>query len=73
MKRRKADNEACYDAVMCIQLYLLLMGFSQRALDQLKDHQDCVALTDTPISAGFDEGKQTSVFSTFQIDAHFVV
>ena len=59
-RRRNADQEAEYTAVTCVAVYMLLMSFSQRGIDKLRNYQEHLHMRypdgDFVVSAGFDEG-----------------
>ncbi|KAH8112774.1 kinase-like protein [Phellopilus nigrolimitatus] len=58
-RRRNADVDAEYNAVTCVALYLLLMLFSQKGIDQLRVHQEGMKMRDPEgrleVSEGFDD------------------
>ncbi|TRM70384.1 kinase-like domain-containing protein [Schizophyllum amplum] len=58
-KRRHADVEAEYNAVTCVAVYMLLMSFSQKGIDQLRRHQEHMLMRhpdgDYTVSEGFDD------------------
>ncbi|KAL1746115.1 kinase-like domain-containing protein [Schizophyllum fasciatum] len=39
-RRRQAESEAEYNAATCVAVYLLLMGFVQKGIDELRRHQE---------------------------------
>lgn len=63
-RRRNADQEAEYTAVTCVAVYMLLMSFSQRGIDKLRNYQEHLRMRypdgDFVVSAGFDDGKRFS-------------
>jgi serine/threonine-protein kinase ULK2 len=60
IRRRNADMEAEYNAVTCVSLYLLLMSFSQKGIDKLRNHQEHMKMKhpdgEFVVSEGFDDG-----------------
>ncbi|CAK5278630.1 unnamed protein product [Mycena citricolor] len=58
-KRRHADMEAEYNAVTCVAVYMLLMEFCQRGINQLRNHQEHMKMRhpeeDFVVSEGFDD------------------
>lgn len=40
IRRKNADVEAEYNAVTCVAVYMLLMSFSQKGIDKLRNHQE---------------------------------
>ncbi|KAH0831348.1 kinase-like protein [Lanmaoa asiatica] len=58
-RRRNADQEAEYTAVTCVAVYILLMSFSQRGIDKLRNYQEHLRMRypdgDFVVSAGFDD------------------
>jgi hypothetical protein len=67
MRRRNADIEAEYNAVTCVAVYMLLMSFSQKGIDKLRNHQEHVKMRNPDeefvVSEGFDIG--LSLFFSF--------
>ena len=63
--RRRADVEAEFNALTCVELYLLIMAFSQKGIDQLRIYQDQTKMRDPygnfEMSPGFDDGMFCSV------------
>ena len=59
-KRRQADLEAEYNAVTCVAVYILLMSFSQKGIDKLRNFHEHLQMRDPEgelgVSEGFDEG-----------------
>jgi len=59
-RRRNADQEAEYAAVTCVAVYMLLMSFSQRGIDKLRNYQEHLRMRypdgDFVVSVGFDDG-----------------
>lgn len=53
--------EAEYNAVTCVAVYMLLMSFSQKGINLLKDFQEHMGMKypegDYVVSEGFDEGE----------------
>ena len=64
-RRRNADQEAEYAAVTCAAVYMLLMSFSQRGIDKLRNYQEHLRMRYPKggfvVSAGFDDGKRLSL------------
>ncbi|EDR04199.1 uncharacterized protein LACBIDRAFT_304881 [Laccaria bicolor S238N-H82] len=61
-KRRKhADIEAEYNAVTCVAVYMLLMSFSQKGINKLRNFQEHMKMRHPDgnfvVSDGFDDGK----------------
>lgn len=60
-RRRNADQEAEFTAVTSVAVYMLLMSFSQRGIDKLRNYQEHLRMRypegDFVVSAGFDDGK----------------
>ena len=60
-RRKHADMEAEYNAVTCVAVYMLLMSFSQKGIDELRRHQEHMLMRhpdgDYVVSEGFDDGK----------------
>ncbi|KAF9456734.1 other/ULK/ULK protein kinase [Collybia nuda] len=58
-RRKHADMEAEYNAVTCVAVYMLLMSFSQKGIDKLRNHQEHMKMRHPDgnfvISEGFDE------------------
>ncbi|KAF8558554.1 kinase-like protein [Imleria badia] len=58
-RRRNADQEAEYAAVTCVAVYMLLMSFSQRGIDKLRNYQEHLRMRypdgDFVVSVGFDD------------------
>lgn len=59
-KRKHADMEAEYNAVTCVAVYMLLMSFSQKGIDKLRNFQEHMKMRhpdgDFVVSEGFDMG-----------------
>jgi len=59
-RRKNADVEAEYNAVTCVAVYMLLMSFSQRGIDKLRNFQEHMKMRhpddDFVVSEGFDIG-----------------
>ncbi|ESK91728.1 other ulk ulk protein kinase [Moniliophthora roreri MCA 2997] len=57
-KRKNADMEAEYNAVTCVAVYMLLMSFSQKGVDVLRNYQEHMKMRhpdgDFVVSEGFD-------------------
>ncbi|KAF7366818.1 Serine/threonine-protein kinase ATG1 [Mycena sanguinolenta] len=60
-RRKHADMEAEYNAVTCVAVYMLLMGFCQRGIDKLRNHQEHMKMRhpdgDFVVSEGFDDAQ----------------
>ncbi|KAI9507093.1 kinase-like protein [Russula earlei] len=58
-RRRNADVQAEYNAVTCIAIYMLVMQFSQKGIDELRKYQEHMEMRypygDFVLSDGFDE------------------
>ncbi|KAF8259755.1 other/ULK/ULK protein kinase [Lactarius quietus] len=58
-RRRNADVQAEYNAVTCIAIYMLVMQFSQKGIDELRKYQEHMEMRhpegDFVVSEGFDE------------------
>ncbi|KAF9078624.1 kinase-like domain-containing protein [Rhodocollybia butyracea] len=58
-KRRHADMEAEYNAVTCVAVYMLLMSFSQKGIDKLRNYQEHMNMRypdgNFVVSEGFDD------------------
>jgi hypothetical protein len=59
-RRKHADMEAEYNAVTCVAVYMLLMSFSQKGIDKLRNFQEHMNMRhpdgDFIVSEGFDDG-----------------
>ncbi|KII91572.1 hypothetical protein PLICRDRAFT_156776 [Plicaturopsis crispa FD-325 SS-3] len=59
IRRKNADMEAEYNAVTCVAVYMLLMSFSQKGIDRLRNHQEHVKMRHPDgefiVSEGFDD------------------
>ncbi|KAG2006923.1 CAMK/CAMKL/GIN4 protein kinase, variant 2 [Coprinopsis cinerea AmutBmut pab1-1] len=68
-RRKLADMEAEYNAVTCVAVYMLLMSFSQKGIDKLRNFQEHMNMRhpdgDFVVSEGFD-----AAFSWFK--DHFI-
>ena len=57
-RRKLADMEAEYNAVTCVAVYMLLMSFSQKGIDKLRNHQEHMKMRHPDgnfvVSEGFD-------------------
>ncbi|KAK7052996.1 Serine/threonine-protein kinase [Paramarasmius palmivorus] len=57
-KRKNADMEAEYNAVTCVAVYMLLMSFSQKGVNVLRNYQEHMKMRhpdgDFVVSEGFD-------------------
>lgn len=55
--------EAEYNAVTCVAVYMLLMSFSQKGIDKLRNHQEHMKMRhpdgEFVVSEGFDDGQST--------------
>jgi hypothetical protein len=62
MRRKNADVEAEYNAVTCVAVYMLLMSFSQKGIDKLRNHQEHMKMRhpneEFVVSEGFDDGER---------------
>lgn len=59
-KRKNADVQAEYNAITCVALYMLLMGFSQNGVTKLVNYYEHLQMRDPEggeVSEGFDEGQ----------------
>ncbi|KAJ7201129.1 other/ULK/ULK protein kinase [Mycena pura] len=58
-RRKHADMEAEYNAVTCVAVYMLLMSFAQKGINQLRNHQEHMRMRhpegDFVVSEGFDD------------------
>ncbi|PPQ86144.1 hypothetical protein CVT25_003094 [Psilocybe cyanescens] len=58
-RRKHADMEAEFNAVTCVAVYMLLMSFSQKGIDKLRNFQEHMKMRhpegDFVVSEGFDE------------------
>ncbi|KAF8801247.1 Pkinase-domain-containing protein [Phlegmacium glaucopus] len=58
-RRKHADMEAEYNAVTCVAVYMLLMSFSQKGIDKLRNFQEHMNMRhpegDFVVSEGFDD------------------
>jgi serine/threonine-protein kinase ULK/ATG1 len=58
-KRKTPEEEARYNAQICVTLYILLMSFAQKGIDKLRSYQEHMAMkhpdTDFVASEGFDD------------------
>jgi len=59
-RRRNADQEAEYNAVTCVAVYMLLMSFSQKGIDRLRNFQEHLQMRhpdgEFEVSEGFEDG-----------------
>jgi serine/threonine-protein kinase ULK2 len=66
-RRRNADVQAEYSAVTCVAIYMLVMQFSQKGIDELRKYQEHMEMRhpegDFVISEGFDEGALPALYS----------
>ena len=62
-RRKHADIEAEYNAVTCVAVYMLLMSFSQKGINMLKDFQEHMSMKypdgDYVVCEGFYDGELT--------------
>lgn len=60
-RRKHADMEAEYNAVTCVAVYMLLMSFSQKGINMLKEFQEHMEMKypggEYVVSEGFDDGE----------------
>ena len=60
MRRRHADAQAEYNAITCVAIYMLVMSFSQKGIDELRKYQEHMEMRhpdeDFLVSEGFDDG-----------------
>ncbi|KAI1792820.1 kinase-like protein [Ganoderma leucocontextum] len=58
-RRKNADIQAEYNAMTCVALYMLLMSFSQKGIDKLRNFHEHLQMRDPDgeleVSEGFDE------------------
>ncbi|TBU37053.1 kinase-like protein [Dichomitus squalens] len=58
-RRKNADIQAEYNAMTCVALYMLLMSFSQKGIDKLRNYHEHLQMRDPDgeleVSEGFDE------------------
>ncbi|KAI0752666.1 kinase-like protein [Daedaleopsis nitida] len=58
-RRKNADIQAEYNAMTCVALYMLLMSFSQKGIDRLRNFHEHLQMRDPEgeleVSEGFDE------------------
>ncbi|EGO01284.1 hypothetical protein SERLA73DRAFT_179431 [Serpula lacrymans var. lacrymans S7.3] len=58
-RRRNADQEAEMSAMTCVAVYMLLMSFSQKGIDRLRNHQEHMRMRhpdgEFVVSEGFDD------------------
>lgn len=59
-KRKNVDIQAEYNAVTCVAVFMLLMTFCQKGMDQLRNYHEHMQMRDPDgeyeVSEGFDEG-----------------
>ncbi|KAK0205556.1 other/ULK/ULK protein kinase [Desarmillaria ectypa] len=59
-RRKNGEMEAEYNAVTCVAVYMLLMSFSQKGINKLRNHQEHMKMRrpdgDFVVSEGFDDG-----------------
>ncbi|KAG6334702.1 hypothetical protein ID866_4381 [Astraeus odoratus] len=59
LRRRHADQEAEYNAVTCVAVYMLLMSFSQKGINKLRNYQEHLRMRhpdgEFTVSEGFDD------------------
>ena len=65
-RRKHQDMEAEYNAVTCIAVYMLLMSFSQKGIDRLRNYQEHSKMRypdgDFVVSEGFHVGVYQTLF-----------
>ena len=65
-RRKHADTEAEYNAATCVAIYMLLMSFSQKGIDKLRNFQEHMSMRhpdgDFVVSDGFDTGGSSRFF-----------
>jgi serine/threonine-protein kinase ULK/ATG1 len=58
--------EAEYNGVTCVAVYMLLMSFSQKGIDKLRNHQEHMKTRHPDggfvVSGGFDDGRCSSLW-----------
>lgn len=58
-RRKTGEMEAEYNAVTCVAVYMLLMSFSQKGINKLRNHQEHMKMRrpdgDFVVSEGFDD------------------
>ncbi|THH10496.1 hypothetical protein EW146_g8351 [Bondarzewia mesenterica] len=58
-RRRNADFQAEYNAVTCVAIYMLVMSFSQKGIEELRNYQEHMEMRhpdeDFVVSEGFDD------------------
>ncbi|TFY55974.1 hypothetical protein EVG20_g9117, partial [Dentipellis fragilis] len=58
-RRKHADTEAEYNAVTCVAIYMLVMSFSQKGIEELRRYQEHMEMRfpagDFEVSEGFDQ------------------
>lgn len=58
-RRKNGEMEAEYNAVTCVAVYMLLMSFSQKGINKLRNHQEHMKMRrpdgDFVVSEGFDD------------------
>ena len=61
IRRQNAVQEAEYNAVTCVAVYMLLMTFSQKGINKLRNYQEHLRMRhpdgEFTVSEGFDDGK----------------
>jgi hypothetical protein len=74
--------EAEYNAVTCVAIYILLMSFSQKGIDKLRNYQEHLKMRHPEgnfhFSEGFDDGKhpflpRISNYLIIAMESSFVV
>lgn len=75
-RRKLADQEAEYNAVTCVAVYMLLMSFSQKGIDQLRNFQEHMNMRhpdgDFVVSEGFDDGMWLQRITRKYLTSHFL-
>lgn len=70
-RRKLADTEAEYNAVTCVAVYMLLMSFSQKGIERLRNFQEHMNMRhpdgDFVVSEGFDDGEFMSLLSDVNV------
>ena len=76
MRRKNGEVEAEYNAVTGVAVYMLLMSFSQKGINKLRDHQlrmkEANRDEEFVVSEGFDDG-MSSCWIIWEIGTHFDV
>lgn len=60
MRKKKREVEAEFNAITCVEVYLTLMAFSQKGIDQLRMYSEQTRTHDPngefEVSQGFNDG-----------------